>query len=418
MTFQTTKKQGPGSRGNVLLLKLLVASVVTTIIFVAGEYSEAETKTETPVPTTQEIMQANFAAISMAFGASFDPLAFEAPENRKRIQKALEALAKNADQLTAHEKGLNRESDLLRASFLRDAEDALRAYKAAYYPESRFVLHQMIDNCVGCHTKLPSDSGFEAQGSFLSGVDTRKLQPSDRVRLQVATRQFGAAMETYEQMFRMQEITPQQIDLDGAFQGYLEVAVQVRSEYARAEATLRLFRERKDIPGYLKSRLDAWIRALDRLAKNPPPDDGGLPEAKRLIKIARDLSVFPEDSNALVYYVTAAGLLHRYIESEPKQEEKLAEAFYLLGVSESHVNHSYWISETEHFLEVSIRMAPKTEFARSAFDFLEDLTTAGYSGSAGANVPADVKMRMEELRQLVEGPPLKGAALEDPGKGM
>jgi hypothetical protein len=111
-------------------------------------------------------------------------------------------------------------------------------------------------------------------------------------------------------------------------------------------------------------------------------------------------------------------VLHRYIDSVPKQKEQLAEAFYLLGVSESHVNHSYWISETEYFLEVAIRMAPQAEFARSAFNFLEDLTTAGYSGSAGVNIPGDVKMRIEELRCLVEGAPIEGSAIEGNGKGM
>jgi len=414
MKFQAAKKQCFGGGGDVALLKLLVASVVTGIILVAGQYADAKTSG----PSTQEIMQANFAAISTAFGASFDPIEFEAPENRKRIRDALEALAKNAGQLSAHGKDPNLESEFLRNSFLRDAKDALRAYKAGYYPESRFVLHQMIDNCIGCHTKLPSDSGFEAQGSFLAGVDTQKLKSSDRVRLQVATRQFGAALETYEQMFRMQELTPRQIDLDGAFQGYLEVAVQVRAEYGRAAATLRLFSERKDVPGYLQNRIDAWTGALDQLAKNPPPGDSGLSEAERLIKIAREQSIFPEDPNALVYYVTAAGVLHRYIDSGPKQKEQLAEAFYLLGVSESHMNHSYWISETEYFLEVAIRMAPKAEFARSAFNFLEDLTTAGYSGSGGVNIPGDVKMRIEELRRLVEGAPIEGSAIEGNGKGM
>jgi hypothetical protein len=353
-------------------------------------------------PSTKEIMQANFAALSTAFGASIDADDFESPKNRKKVRAALETLAKNAGELKAHGKDLNRESKFLKASFQNDAEDALRAYEAGYYPESRFVLHQMIDNCIGCHTKLRSDSGFEIKGEFLAGVNTDKLTLGDRVRVELATRQFVAAMQTYEDMFRMPELTPQQIDLDGAFQGYLEVAVQVRSEYARAARVLRLFQERKDVPGYLDSRIDAWTGALDQLAKKSSGNEG-VTEAKRLLQTAREQSVFPEDPNALVYYIAAAGVLHRYIDTEPENEEALAEAFYLLGVAESHVNHSYWISETEYFLEVAIRMAPKAPFARSAFNFLEDLTTAGYSGSAGVNIPGDVKERIEELRVLVEG---------------
>lgn len=410
MTFQAARKKKPGRGIRALRINLLISVMSVLVFFCAGPSAEAEV--EAGGPTTQEIMQANFSAISTAFSASFDAVEFEALENRQQIRDALEDLAMNAGQLSLHEKDLNRESQYLRASFLQDAKDALRAFKAGYYPESRFVLHQMIDNCVGCHTKLPSESGFETTGTFLAGVDIQKLKSSDRVRLQVATRQFAPALKTYEQMFRDSALTPQQMELDGAFQGYIEVAVQVRSEYARAAESLRSFRERKDVPGYLKNRIDAWIRALNRLAKNPPPSNGGLDEAKRLIEIARDQSVFPDDPNSLVYYMTAAGVLHRYMDSEPEQEIELAEAFYLLGVSESHVNHSYWISETEYFLEVSIRMAPQAEFARSAFSFLEELTTAGYSGSAGVNIPGDVKTRIEELRRLIEDPPKEATRSE------
>ena len=100
MKFQAAKKQCFGGGGDVSLLKLLVASVVTGIILVAGQYADAKTSD----PSTQEIMQANFAAISTAFGASFDPIEFEAPENRKRIRDALEALAKNVIPLATQQR--------------------------------------------------------------------------------------------------------------------------------------------------------------------------------------------------------------------------------------------------------------------------------------------------------------------------
>ena len=75
--------------------------------------------------------------------------------------------------------------------------------------------------------------------------------------------------------------------------------------------------------------------------------------------------------------------------------------YYLLGVTEAYISHSAWISETEYFLETTIRQNPRSPFARKAFSFLEDYTLMTYSGTSGLNLPEDVREHLEELRTLV-----------------
>jgi len=190
--------------------------------------------------------------------------------------------------------------------------------------------------------------------------------------------------------------------LIGAFQGYLEIAIQVESDLSRPRRVLRAFLERKDLPMYLQSRGRAWGDALDSLAE-AGVREVSLVRARNLIKRAQLESVFPEDPRGLVYYVVAASVLHRFIASKPENREELAEAFYLLGVTEAHLTHSYWLSETEFFLERAIRLSPNASFSKRAYQFLEELTTSGFTGSAGVNIPEDVERRLKELRALVDG---------------
>ncbi len=351
----------------------------------------------------QSVMRENFLALSTAYTLSLDEDVYAAEENRKEIQAALKSLAQSASILEQHGNQENLASAFLRESLSRDARSALNTYEKGRYRESRFVLNQMIDNCVGCHSKLPSASGFERGGEFIEEIKTQNLSLEERVRLEVATRQFDAALATYEEMFRSSSISPQEIDLLGAFQGYFEITIQVRADFSRPLATLKRFGEREDLHGYLANQVRAWIGALEELSREGGPGEG-LGSAKLLIQEARMRSVFPEDPNSLVYYVAAAGVLHRFVDGGVKDKQELAEAFYLLGVTESHVSHSYWISETEYYLETSIRLAPKADFAKRAYAFLEELTTAGFTGSAGVNVPRDEQARLAELYALVYGP--------------
>jgi hypothetical protein len=72
-------------------------------------------------------------------------------------------------------------------------------------------------------------------------------------------------------------------------------------------------------------------------------------------------------------------------------------------MAESYIARSLWLPETAFFLETAIRLAPQSMSAQRAYTFLEELTIAGFTGSAGLPLPADVQQHLEELRRLAHG---------------
>ena len=80
----------------------------------------------------------------------------------------------------------------------------------------------------------------------------------------------------------------------------------------------------------------------------------------------------------------------------------LSEAYYLLGLAESHISRGYWVSETDFYLERAIRLAPRTQSARDAYELLESYTISAFSGSAGMTVPQDIEENLEELKKLID----------------
>jgi hypothetical protein len=102
----------------------------------------------------------------------------------------------------------------------------------------------------------------------------------------------------------------------------------------------------------------------------------------------------------LVRYDVASGALLRYVASVPDGDRRAAEAYYWLGVIESRVGRSFWLSQTEPYLEAAIRLAPGDPLAGKAYALLEEFVVGSYTGSSGQHVPPDVKTWLAELARL------------------
>jgi hypothetical protein len=143
-----------------------------------------------------------------------------------------------------------------------------------------------------------------------------------------------------------------------------------------------------------------WVTSLREIAGRKPAATP-LAEANALLAVAQDRTRFPDERDALVYDLAASGELHRFTDANPPGPD-VALAFFQLGEIESRVGRSFWLSQTDVYLETSIRMAPGEPFAPQALAQLREFLVSGYTGSGGRQVPADVQMRLAELQGLVE----------------
>ena len=123
-----------------------------------------------------------------------------------------------------------------------------------------------------------------------------------------------------------------------------------------------------------------------------------------LIQVGQQQNRYLADRQGLVYFVVASSLLHPYVNAtSATSASQLAEAYYLLGVADSYMPRSSWISETEFFLEMAIRVAPMSLHAKRAYAFLEEYVLTGSTGSTGLHLPSQVQEHLDALRRLVEG---------------
>jgi hypothetical protein len=144
------------------------------------------------------------------------------------------------------------------------------------------------------------------------------------------------------------------------------------------------------------------VQALTELQSQGPVDDA-LSRARTLIDTGQRRNRFPADHQGFVHFVVASSLLHRYLDTQPTDKSALAEAYYLLGIAETSLSRTSWLSEAPFFLETAIRLDPTSTVAAKAYDALNTYILTEYTGSLGTRVPQDVQEHLEELRRLRGG---------------
>jgi len=178
---------------------------------------------------TQTVMREIFEGIRVALPASIDGAVFSAPNNQGEIFSALDRLARNAALLETHSQGCNAEMGFLARSVERDAIEAKASYRNGHYKRAAFVLRQIVESCVICHTRLPDNCGSMVAGDFVDEGVMASLPPQPRSTLLIATRQFDEALEALEEVLT-DPLTHPAIML-GPLTDYLVVAIRVLGDY-------------------------------------------------------------------------------------------------------------------------------------------------------------------------------------------
>lgn len=359
---------------------------------------------------TRATMADIVGALQVALPLALSDARFAAPESREALLEALAALRDSSAALRAHGRERDASFAYLSRSLALDAEEIERRFREGRTAEARFLLGELFEDCVGCHSRLPSAKGSDLGSELFRGAESASLGPGERIRLLVATRQFERALDEYEALFAAygaEAPSAAELELEGLLGGYLRVAVRVQGDLERAERGLSRVAARDDVPPQLARRLDTWREALAEL-ELVGDDRDGLLRARDVIARGDVLRDYPMDSTSLVHDLVASSDLHRFLATGTATRDEAAEAYYWLGVTELREERSEWLSQAESHLETAIRTAPGSVWAARAYDALEQETLAGYSGSAGEQLPPDIQRWLEELAATAEGPPPDG----------
>jgi hypothetical protein len=361
----------------------------------------ADTTTPKDQAETRSIMAQIFSSLTTVLPLSMDSKEFNDPKNREKILTELRKMRDGTSSLVDHTKRFEGSYGFIAKSMSRDIKDIYNWYDKGATSESRYLLQQVSENCVSCHMKLPDPGHAPKMDHFFKDVAVAKLSAPEKARLQVALRQFDDALATWEDMFKTWP-KPNELFAMDTLPEYLKVVIRVKGDTKRGFNALDGLSKRADLPKFMTREVTAWKGSLQRLSGDMSKTGNELARAEKIVNNARRAMEYPMDRTGMVDYIVASGLLNRFLQDKAIKADKTSEAYYLLGITESLIGRSTWLTQTDYYLEASVRAAPKTKSALKSFEALEQQILMEYSGSGGTNIPDDVLANLEELRGLVK----------------
>ena len=350
---------------------------------------------------TRVTMQRIFQNLRVVLPLSAERERFADPARRQEILQALRAMADAADSLDSHTQGFDPGRRYIGRSLALDVRRTLRYFDWKDYGRAEFFVQQTADACVSCHSRIESATDSPLAAGFFREEEIAELDLSARAKLQIATRRFDDALATFEQIFESPASVP--AELLEPWTQYLAVCIRVKRDLKRPIPALTAFAKRKDLWKQLRGDVETWTETLKSLSQSEVRVD--VASAHDLIEQGRSVAEYPGDRRALVHYLMASRSLNDLVaeRSEPGPEQ--AQAYYLLGITETRIEADFWRSPADFYLEQAVRLHPHSEVAGRAYAFLEEETVLGYTGSGGTHLPRDIRARLEELRRLAEALP-------------
>lgn len=353
------------------------------------------------VAETRVAMNQLLQNLRIVLPLSVDPERFASPDERSKIEGALRGMATAATSLDSHTKGFDPGRRFVGRSLARDLDGALSSFQAGDYRRSEFLLHETVNACVSCHSRIESDTDSPVAADFLDDPALASLEPLERAKLQIATRRFDAGLSTLEETFAASPL--QTSGLVNALTEYLTVSIRVKHDYERPVPVLTKLSQRPELWTQLRDNTGAWVDALQEFAGRPQPEPS-VAAARAILEEGLELADYPASRRPLVHYLVASQILSEFVAADESQAPDRAEAYFLLGTTETRITPDFWSSPADFYLEQAIRIAPHSPTAKRAFGVLEEATMLEFTGSRGVRVPADVDAHLKELRGLATKP--------------
>lgn len=330
---------------------------------------------------------------------------FSDPKNFKKIESELKDLAqlshglKMKETLAAHPDPAVR---IFADDFDSYVNEAYVTYKAGHRDYAKQVISSVTQACVNCHSRTDAGVRF---GDLPNSKLTQELKGVDLATYLSATRQFDSALKQYQDIVASQEILKKNVwEWQEALNQGLALAIKVKKDPSVALGFVEQALKLNDVPFYVKQNAKEWKVAIlqwqdDWKKKRPTSDTELFDGAKQLIARAKNIQQHSMDHAGDVDYLLASALLYELLEKSP-QYKKLPEVLFMTGVSLEAVSPRAFDHLPRVFYEECIRKSPHSSIAQSCYTAYEQQVYFAFSGSAGLDLPLDVKAKLNQLKKL------------------
>lgn len=377
-----------------IILKAFLILVVPLTIWAQKE----ESKT-----TTQGLMDRIFSNLAKLTKYSISEEEFQKKENEEIIKTTLKDTSESVQTaIKQHDlkKPLMQISGEVLSTQFRDAE---RAFNTGHKAYSRWMVNSSLSICMSCHTQVP-----KINQPFDSLFDMNNFKDKfDQAELRFVLRNYDKALPMYNGLINEYPGNKISVDkLETALKRKIAIFARIKRSPAEAIASLEKDYANKNIPPYLHKNIESWLALFRMWSKEKDPNISKATDKEILTFVEKQMKKqtwdkFQESSNPrAVSYLRVSGVLYDYLYSHPKTKI-IPEILYYLAICDRELNNNFFYSLAELYLKECVMKYPTTRIAKKCFIQYEEIITSSFTGSAGTDIPEDVKQELKNMSEKI-----------------
>jgi hypothetical protein len=396
-------------RPTLLLIGIIIASSIVLCAKrvgadqTASPSSDLSSLNKKAVPWSAK-MQELYKALSELLTDVTSNGRFNDPKNKVRIQAEAEKLASLVHDLNKKEMirvDVDPTVQMVAEMLGRETKHAAAELKRGNRDYARTILRSVPTYCIACHTRNASGVQFS---ELPLEPSSGSLSPVERGQFFAASRQFDRAQDQFKSVIQDPETAVTNIfEWEQAVHQSLAIAVRVKNDPAQAREIAKTILKTPNAPSFMKEDAKTWMVSINEWQQELPhhemTEEGLYAEAVRLMGKARETQKYPMDRTADVYYLRASAATHDLLQVAPKGMHS-GEALLLAGLSYEVLSPVNMEDLHEAFYGACIRSAPHSPTAEICYRRLEADITADFTGSAGTDIPEDVRLSLKDLQQV------------------
>ncbi len=289
---------------------------------------------------------------------------------------------------------------------LEQVRDAKTAYQAGHFDYARDQLQHLTQACIQCHSRTSKGPSFT---NLPFDQEKLGLKSIEAAEFFAATRQFDRALSELNQLIESATFAKNEPwKWMQAVSDALLLSVRVKQDVALTQAIILNVQKNNHAPFFVKKDAQSWEKSALAWKKEGKIQSKGavwnLIQGKKFFNQAKSAQKYLRDRSADILYLRSTAFLHQYLEQAGFQisKEDHALSLWMLGEAYEALQLKPIGTNSGSFFEACIRVLPKSKIAEKCFVRFEQVTLAGFTGSAGLDLPADVSEKIKQLKTMTE----------------
>lgn len=313
------------------------------------------------------------------------------PKNSSKIENLLKKFSQLAHELsqdTLKSKDMGATFQVVAGLLDEEANAQLFAFKKGDRKYARHMVKATTRYCSACHTQGRASAeglGFQEPKGF------EKLGGLEQADILVSLRSFEKAQVSFQKFI---ESAKDSNAIEVSAHRAVNLAV-FRGDEISGLAAVNAALENENTAPEFKKVLEAWKKSFSQKDQYDRTLDG----AQKYLRKSEKMNAYPLDVSGEVEALRGMKIYSDILQKSSDPKEKAKILLELGKVTERLVSFDIW--ELPDYLYAScVATYPHSSLARECSEKYENIVNLGYTGSAGVDVPTEIKKRIEKLKQM------------------